>query len=412
MPHDSNTAALRDTQPLSSTLVDELLHSGQDDVRIDIAWAVGNLLAGERLNPSELELAVDVLTVLARDIQEQVRAAVARSVMSSSLLPRNLACQLANDVETVALPILKAAKVLSDNDLIEIVKGGNLEKQLAIAGREDVGSRVVGALLEVDRFEVTTAVVENAGSEITEEQYHLIMAQAGNQPALRLAMAERIHLPASVTAKLIDVAAEGILDRLVTSQGIPTFLADQVIDCAREALLTEQTSEETSEDSLISFVRHLRSQGKLTETLLLRALLEGYVPFFETAFAELANIPVRNARAIMYYGGGEGLRKLFARTKLSESLYLPLQVGARFIRETREEHKDGQGVRWSQDFTEKLIQLLVKIDRRFQYGTVEQIVSKFRYDLDNERPAEASPRHKETRRPELGAGEGNRTLDT
>ena len=390
MPHDSDTASPKDAQPLNSKLVDELLHSGQDDVRIDIARAVGNLLAGERLNASELELAVDVLTVLARDIQEQVRAAVAKSVMSSSLLPRNLACQLANDVETVALPILKAAKVLSDNDLIEIVKGGNLEKQLAIAGREEVGSRVVGALLEVDRFEVTTAVVENSGSEITEEQYHLIMAQAGDQPTIRLAMAERIHLPASVTAKLIDVAAEGILDRLVTSQGIPPFLADQVVDCAREALLTEQTSEETSEDSLINFVRHLRSQGKLTETLLLRALLEGYVPFFETAFAELADISVRNARAIMYYGGAEGLRKLFARTKLSESLYVPLQVGARFIRETREERTDGQGARWSQDFTEKLIQLLVKIDRRFQYGTVEQIVSKFRYDLDNMRPAQAS----------------------
>ena len=390
MPHDSNTAAQKDAQPLSSELVNELLSGGRDDVRVEIAQAVGNLLATESLNASELELAIDVLTVLARDIQEQVRAAVAKSVMSSSLLPRSLACQLANDVETVALPILKATKVLSDNDLIEIVKDGNLEKQLAIAGREEVGSRVVGALLEADRFEVTSAVVENASSEITEEQYHLIMARAEKQPALRLAMAERIHLPASVTAKLIDVAAEGILDRLVTSQGIPPFLADQMVDCAREAILTEQTFEETSEDSLVNFVHHLRSQGKLTETLLLRALLEGYVPFFEAAFAELAGISVRNARAIMYYGGTEGLRKLFARTRLSELFYLPLQVGARFIRESREEQAGGQGVRWSQDLTDKLIQMLVKIDRSFQYGTVDQIVSKFRYDLENARPTEAS----------------------
>ena len=389
MPHDSDTAAQKDAQPLSSKLVNELLSSGDDDVRVEIAQAVGSLLATESLNASELELAVDVLTVLARDIQEQVRAAVAKSVMSSSLLPRNLACQLANDVETVALPILKAAKVLSDNDLIRIVKDGNLEKQLAIAGREEVGSRVVGALLEADRFEVTSAVVENPSSKITEEQYHLIIERAENHPALRLAMAERIHLPASVTAKLIDVAADSILDRLVTSQGIPPFLADQMVGCAREAILTERTSEETSEDSLVNFVRHLRSQGKLTETLLLRALLEGYVPFFEAAFAELAGISVRNARAIMYYGGSEGLRKLFARTKLSELFYLPLQVGARFIREAREEHPGGQGVRWSQDLTDKLIQMLVKIDRSFQYGTVDQIVSKFRYDLENARPAEA-----------------------
>ncbi len=390
MPHDSSTPAQSNAHPLSSKLVDELLSSGQENARVEVAQAVGSLLANERLNTGELELAIDVLMVLARDIQEQVRAAVAKSVMNSSLLPRSLACQLANDVETVALPILKATKVLSDNDLIEVVKEGNLDKQLAIAGREEVGSCVVGALLEADRTEVTSAVVENAGSEITEEQYHLIMAQAETEPALRLAMAERIHLPASVTAKLIDIAAADILERLVSSQGIPPFLADQMVDCAREATLTERTCEETTEDSLINLVRHLRSQGKLTETLLLRTLLEGYVPFFEAAFAELAGISVRNARAIMYYGGAEGLRKLFTRTKLSEILYVPLQVGARFIRETREDSGSAQGVRWSQDLTEKLIQLLVKIDRRFQYGTVEQIVSKFRYDLENARPAEAS----------------------
>ncbi len=390
MPHDSNTPALNNAQPLSRNLVSELLNGGQETSRLEIAQAVGGLLAGANLNAGEMELAVDVLTILARDIQEQVRAAVAKSVMNSSLLPRSLACQLANDVETVALPILKASKVLSDNDLIEVVKEGNLDKQLAIAGREEVGSRVVGALLEADRSEVTSAVVENAGSEITEEQYHLIMTRADDQPALRLAMAERIHLPASVTAKLIDVAAAGILERLVTSQGIPPFLADQMVDCAREATLTERSCEETSGDSVIDLVRYLRSQGKLTETLLLRVLLDGHVLFFEAAFAELAGISVSNARTIMYHGGAEGLRKLFARTKLSEMFYVPLQVGTRFIRETREDCGSDQGIRWSQDLTEKLIQLLVKIDRRFQYGTVEQIVSKFRYDLENARPAEAS----------------------
>ena len=78
------------------------------------------------------------------------------------------------------------------------------------------------------------------------------------------------------------------------------------------------------------------------------------------------------------------------RTKLSELFYLPLQVGVRFIREAREEQPGGEGVLWSQDLTDKLIQMLVKIDRSFQYGTVDQIVSKFRYDLENARPAKAS----------------------
>ncbi len=344
------------------------------------------MLSTGELSPKETELAIDVLTVLAKDIQEKVRAAVAKSVMNSSLLPRALACQLANDVESVALPLLQAATVLSDSDLIDVVKQGNLKKQLAIAKRTKVASRVVQALLDVDRSEVTHAVVENDGSEITEAQYHTIIERAPDEPGLQTAVANRIQLPLSVTARLIDLAAEGILDTLVTSQGIPSFLADQMVDCAREAILTEQATDRPSDDSLTRFASHLRSRGKLTESLLLRTMLEGYVPFFEAAFAALANVPLRNARTIMYYGGSDGLRKLFDRTTLSDVFYLPLQVGVRFIRQVREERQIEAGMKWPFELSEKLIQMLVQVDRRFQYGTIDQMVSRFRYELANERP--------------------------
>lgn len=389
MPQDRNEAADLIPGTLDSRHVDELLSGGHQAARAEIAQAVGAILGAEKLSPNEQELAIDILSVLARDIQEQVRSAVAKSVMSSSLLPRSLACQLANDVESVSLPILKASKVLSEGDLIAVVRSGNLNKQLAVAKREQVSSQVVQALLDVDHSEVTSAVVENRGSEINEEQYHLIIERAPDQAGLQTAVARRIKLPVSVTAKLIDMAAEGIQDTLIESQGIPPFLADQMIDCAREAMLAEQVTEQQSDDSLVRFAAHLHSRDKLTESLLLRALLEGYVSFFEAAFAELAEIPLRNARAIMYYGGSEGLRKLFERTGLSEILYIPLQVGVRFVRTTRDEQKLDDALRWPAELTEKLIQLLVKVDRRFQYGTVEQIVSKFRYDLENAPPARA-----------------------
>lgn len=371
---------------LSEHQVGAALSSGHETPHVEIAQAVGAMLSTGELSPKETELAIDVLTVLAKDIQEKVRAAVAKSVMNSSLLPRALACQLANDVESIALPLLQATTVLSDSDLIDVVKQGNLKKQLAIAKRTQVGSHVVQALLDVDRSEVTHAVVENNGSEITEEQYHTIIERAPDEPSLQTAIAKRIQLPVSVTARLIDLAAEGILDTLVTSQGIPSFLADQMVDCAREAMLAEQATDRPSDDSLTLFASHLQSRGKLTESLLLRTMLEGYVPFFEAAFAALADVPLRNARKIMYYGGSEGLRKLFDRTKLSDVFYLPLQVGVRFIRQVREERQIEAGVKWPFELSEKLIQMLVQVDRRFQYGTIDQMVSRFRYELANERP--------------------------
>lgn len=369
--------------------MDALLQGGHEEARVEIAEAVGTLLQSDSLNTNAAALALDVITVLARDIQERVRCAVAKSVKSSSLLPRSLALQLANDLETVALPILSASTVLTDSDLVDIIDKGSFDKQLTIAKREQVGTDVVQALLRVDQAEITGAVIDNEGSEISEAQYHQIIERAPDCDRVQMAIADRIRLPASVAAKLIDIAAEDIFDRLVKSQGVPSFLADQMVDCAREAMLTEQATSQTGDDSLVRFAAQLRTRGKLTESLLLRALLEGYIPFFEAAFAELAGIPIRNARAVMYYGGQDGLRKLFERTMLSDLFYVPLQVGTRFIQRMREEHALDGSPKWPRDLTDKLIQLLVRVDRRFQYGTPEEIVSRFHYDLSNARTAEA-----------------------
>ena len=73
---------------------------------------------------------------------------MAESLRGVPGIPRDIAWQMANDVDVVAGPILEICKTLTDDDLISIMKTGGPAKHIAIAGRETVSSAVADALIE------------------------------------------------------------------------------------------------------------------------------------------------------------------------------------------------------------------------------------------------------------------------
>src|ERR1700722_4954978 len=58
----------------------------------------------------------DILGVMAGDAAEQVRRALAVTLKSSPLVPRDVANRLARDIESIAVPVLNYSPVFSDDD--------------------------------------------------------------------------------------------------------------------------------------------------------------------------------------------------------------------------------------------------------------------------------------------------------
>lgn len=132
---------------LSSHDVARLMSEPSSDLRAELAGKVAADLSGSGLTLAELKLAQDIVRVLARDVEEGVRAALSRSLRHSPNLPRDVARKLADDVEYVALPMLADSLVLTDDDLIEIVRRGSSLKQEAVASRPNLTEVVSDALI-------------------------------------------------------------------------------------------------------------------------------------------------------------------------------------------------------------------------------------------------------------------------
>ena len=120
-----------------------------------------------KLTDEERRIAVEILEVLARDVERLVREALSEHLKRCPFLPAGIARTLANDIESVALPIIRYSCVLSDEDLVSIVRAGSSAKQIATAKRETVSAGVADALVDLGNEEVVGTLLGNLGAELS-----------------------------------------------------------------------------------------------------------------------------------------------------------------------------------------------------------------------------------------------------
>src|SRR5258706_11614768 len=100
-----------------------LMHLAQEpssEKRRELLQQVTDLFLddGAALNPTELELGVDIVARLAGKMERDIRQNLASRLAESPNAPHRLALQLANDEIEVARPLLTGSGVLTDVDLI------------------------------------------------------------------------------------------------------------------------------------------------------------------------------------------------------------------------------------------------------------------------------------------------------
>ncbi len=106
---------------LSQSDVARLLAEPSAHVRAELAGKLAQEIDNPGLSPHELQIAHDIVRILANDIEAIVRQNVSQSLRHSSRLPHDVALRLANDIEHVALPILADSAVLTADDLAPCV---------------------------------------------------------------------------------------------------------------------------------------------------------------------------------------------------------------------------------------------------------------------------------------------------
>src|SRR5215468_3511371 len=305
-------------------------------VRADAAKHVGDLLSSETLTTVERETALAILEELARDVEQAVRKSLAIHVASCAILPPMLARTIAADLETISIPFIQISPALSEADLVSIVRLGSAAKQVAVATRERVSGRVAKVLIATRSPTVVTALLRNVGAEISEPSYHMIMDGFASDTEVQGLLVERAALPLTVTERLIQVVSDGLRERLIEKHALPPEIATELLNQARERALFHTAASSPRAFNVEAFAIRLNSKGKLTPTLLMRALCLGDLPFFEAGMAVRAGISVRNASELIADRGPLGFKGLYEKARLPAELYRAFRAALDVVGELRD----------------------------------------------------------------------------
>ncbi|WP_439815876.1 DUF2336 domain-containing protein [Zavarzinia sp. CC-PAN008] len=294
---------------------------------------LGRHFSGGGLAGREKSLAEDIFRTLARDVSVSVRSALSDSLKDSVALPHDIALSLARDVDEVALPIIESSSVLSDEDLLEIVATNKQERQIAVARRQVVSAVVADALADTHNEEVVATLVANEGADLRPETMSKVLDEFGSSPRVNEPMARRQVLPLVIAERLVGLVSERLREHLVTHHELSPDVAADLLLQSRERATAALLSSASRLD-VAELVGELFRNGRLTPTLIVRALCTGDTNFFETALARLSNIPVASAYRLIHDRGGRGLKALYDRCNMPESLFPLVTTAIRVAQET------------------------------------------------------------------------------
>jgi uncharacterized protein (DUF2336 family) len=327
-----------DSPHTSTALVairDRMLANPSADVRVDTAKQVGLLLSAGALSKRERGVALAILERLAKDVEQQVRRALARHVRSCVLLSSSLARAIALDVEAISLPFIRVSPALTDEDLLALIELGNAARQVAVAERERVSEPVTEALVATGDGSVVAAVLANAGAAVSEPSYHKIMDTLGGNDTVQSLMVERSLLPLTVTERLIQSVSDALRDRLIEKHALPRDWAAAVVDQAGERALMHGVTAPHRPSDVEGLARHLDGQGKLTPTLMMRALCLGDISLFKAGMAVLAHISLEHAARLIDDRGPLGFKALYDQAGLPPELFRAYRAALDVVGEIR-----------------------------------------------------------------------------
>jgi uncharacterized protein (DUF2336 family) len=308
------------------------------------------------LTPDERRIAEEIFRVLAKDVEVMVREALSRNLKENGEIPRDIALGLAKDVESVSLPVLEFSRVLSDVDLIEIVRGAGAEKQMAIARRAEVSSAVAEALVDHGRTAAVVAtLVSNPGAKLDESILKKAMEKHGSDVVVANNVAHRPDLPVTIAERLVAAVSESLRDYLLTKRELsPDQAADLVLQAREKATLGLLPPGVKGAD-VVDLARQLRDHRRLTPSLVLRALCMGDLGFFEASIAVLSNTPIVNARALIHDDGKLGLQSIYARTQLPTSLFPAFRIAFDMVRSTEYDGGEKDRERFATKVIERIL---------------------------------------------------------
>jgi uncharacterized protein (DUF2336 family) len=312
-------------------------------------------IGNEELNGQDKAFADQILGLLAKDAEVLVRRAMSVTLKNSPNLPRDVALRLAQDVESVALPVIMDSPVFRNSDLVELVLNASDVKQSAVAGRKALSTDVTDAIAEHACKSAVRIMSSNNDADISERGYGFTLSRFETDTDIHEALIARDWIPPQVAEKMVSLVSGQLFDMLVNHHELPPQLAIELASGAHERATLDLVEQAAHSSNLPRFVQQLQLNGRLTPSMIMRALCLGNMSFVEWAITELSGIPHPKVWLMLHDAGSLGLKSIFERAGLPKGMFMPFKTAISVFHELEYNGLDGDRQRFRSRMVERVL---------------------------------------------------------
>ena len=283
---------------------------------------------------AETRLANEIFRLLLKDTEIKIRLLMADTLKSNMQVPHDIIWALANDRHEVAVPVLQHSPVLSEDDLITIVRATREHPKLkAIARRESISKQLSHELIEKRDHEISRELLSNKGASIADTSMDAILEEFAGEHSVLEELVLRGGLPYEFAERLFSTVSDVLKKQLTRKYRMNQQLAEESVGSARETAVLQFITPWMSQNDIDQLINEMHRNKRLTDSVIIRSLCIGDLRFFETAIAKRVGVPVSNARILLIDPGPLGFKALYDSSGLPPTFYAAIHAMLRIALE-------------------------------------------------------------------------------
>ena len=278
-------------------------------------------------NANETALYGAVLAKLSDEMETAVRAELAVRFAGAPNAPPSLIRRLADDELDVAEPVLRGSSVLTDEDLISVLRKRGQGHLRAASARTVVSEAVSDVIVERGDDDTLGALLRNDGARLSRAASETAVERAKANPALHAATVERQSLPADLLNEMY-FAVEARLRQQILEQNarMDPDLLEAALAAGRTRVAAEDGALPADYAENLAYIDELHAAGQLTPQVLIRFLrTNGRTPFL-IALSKLSDVDFHTARGIVERKDLDALSVVCKAADMDRAIYLTYAV--------------------------------------------------------------------------------------
>jgi uncharacterized protein (DUF2336 family) len=276
---------------------------------------------------TEMALFDDVLSQLSGEMEEAVRAELARQMAEAARPPRRLITKLALDNIAVAEPVLTRSRALTEDDLLRVARTRDQGHLRAISRRETVPEAVSDAIVQRGDDDTLSVLLSNERAELSRAAHEAAVDRAAANPALHQVVVDRQSLPMDLLNEMYFVVEARLRDRILEKNAaVDPAALEAALAAGRKRVAARDGALPADYAEAEAAVRALKDRGGIGPTLLTAFLRNGETTKFLVALAEMAEIDFHTARRILERKELDALAIVCKAADFDRSLFLTFAV--------------------------------------------------------------------------------------